>query len=187
MAKKYKTSLKRKNAFFMDFDTQKLANAIEAAGGNIKPAIEAATRKSLPIIQAAFKQEAVEHTRSGDMESTLIDASQTPMIWGKQAKKRFVATTTKGVKGFSGGKVEVVDEESVLFFEYGFDANKQGGLRALWLDVGTPNRPPTKKGKNTGKVKGDYFIFYAVENNLSKIHAIQKQELMRIVESLKGG
>jgi hypothetical protein len=56
VAGKYKTSLKRKDAFFLNFDGRKLANAIEKAGGNIKPALESASRKSLPIIQAEFKK-----------------------------------------------------------------------------------------------------------------------------------
>lgn len=183
MAKKYKSSIKRNNAFFLDFDAQKLANAIEKAGGNIKPAIERAARKSLPIVQREFQAFAEQHKRSGEMANSLVDPSQTNFIWGKNAKKRFVATTTKGVKGFTGGSVQVVSEDDCLYFEYGFDIER-GGIKALWLDVGTPKRPPTKKGKNTGKVKGTYFIFYAVERNLSKIHAIQKAELMKILEDL---
>lgn len=184
MAKKYKTSLKRKDVFFMDFDAQKLANAIEKAGKSIKPAIEAATRKSLPIIQREFEAFAAQHNRSGEMAESLINASQTKFEWGKNAKKKWVGTTTAGKKGFTGGRVEVVDEESVLFFEYGFDVSK-GGIKALWLDVGTPKRPPTEKGKYTGTVDPTFFIYNAVENNLSKIHEIQKQELMKIVEGLK--
>lgn len=169
---KYKTSLKRKDVFFMDFNAQKLANAIEAAGGNIKPAIEAAARKSLPLIQKEFAKFAAEHKQTGRMEQSLIDPSQVTFIWGKNAKKRFVATTTKGVKGFTGGKVEVVSEEDCLYFEYGFDA-KNGGLPALFLDIGTP------------KIKPTFFIYYAVENNLKAIHEIQKAELTKILEGLK--
>lgn len=182
---KYKTSLKRKDVFFMNFDAQKLATAIEKAGGNIKPAIERATRRSLPIIQKEFEKFAAEHDRTGKMAGSLIDASETKFIWGKNAKKRFVGTTTAGKKGFTGGGVQVVSEDDCLFFEYGFDAN-EGGIRALWLDIGTPNRPPRKlDGRDTGKVKPTYFIFYAVENNISKVHAIQKEELTKILEELK--
>lgn len=179
MAKKYKTSLKRSNAFYMDFDSQKLANAIEKAGGKIKPAIEAASRRSLPLIQREFSNFASQHKVSGKMSDSLIDASETKFIWGKEAKKRYVGTTTKGKKGFTGGKVEIVSEEDCLFFEYGFDASK-GGVKALYLDIGTPKRTPKR-----GQVKGTYFIHYAVERNMGKIHAIQKQELTRILEGLK--
>lgn len=184
MAKKYKTSLKRKDVFFMDFDAQKLANAIEKAGGDIKPAIEKAARRSLPIIQKEFQSFAEQHKRTGEMANSLIDPSQVKFIWGKNAKKRFVGSTTAGVKGFTGGSVKVVSEEDCLFFEYGFDV-ATGGIRALWLDVGTPKRPPRQKGGDTGQIEGTYFIFYAVENNLSKIHAIQKEELTKILEGLK--
>ena len=172
MAKKYKTSLKRKDVFFMDFDAQKLANAIEKAGGNIKPAIERAARRSLPIIQREFQAFAEQHKLTGDMARSLIDPSQVTFVWGKNAKKRFVGTTTKGVKGFTGGSVKTVNEEDCLYFEYGFDAN-DGGLPALFLDIGTP------------KIKPTFFIYYAVENNLKRIHEIQKEELTKILEGLK--
>ena len=172
MAKKYKSSLKRKDVFFMDFDAQKLANAIEKAGGNIKPAIERAARRSLPIIQKEFQVFAEQHKLTGDMARSLIDPSQVRFIWGKNAKKRFVGSTTSGVKGFTGGSVKTVSEEDCLYFEYGFDAN-DGGLPALFLDVGTP------------KIKPTFFIYYAVENNLKRIHEIQKEELTKILEGLK--
>ena len=168
---KYKTSLKRKDVFFLDFDAQKLANAIEKAGGDIKPAIEAAARQSLPIIQKEFAKFAAEHKRTGRMADSLIDPSQVDFVWGKNAKKRFVGKTTKGVKGFTGGSVQTVSEEDCLYFEYGFDA-KNGGLPALFLDIGTP------------KIKPTFFIYYAVENNLKAIHSIQKAELMKILEGL---
>jgi hypothetical protein len=181
---KYSTSLKRKDVFHLDFDGKKLADKIEAAGKSIKPAIEAAARRSLPLIQKEFENFASQHERTGMMDDSLIDASQTEFIWGKDAKKRFVGATKKGVKGFSGGSVKVVNEEDCLFFEYGFDANA-GGIRALWLDIGTPKRPPRKKGGNTGAIKPSHFIFYAVENNLGSIHEIQKEELTKILEGLK--
>lgn len=173
MANKYRTSLKRKDAFFLSFEGQKLANAIEKAGGNIKPALESAARKSLPIVQAEFQKFIAEHRLTGETEASLIDPSQTTFIWGKNAKKRFVGTTTKGKKGFTGGSVQVVSEEDCLYFEYGFDA-KKGGLPALFLDIGTP------------KIKPSFFIYYAVENNMKKIHEIQMQELSRIVKELQG-
>lgn len=172
MAKKFKTSLKRNDVFFLDFDAQKLANAIEKAGGNIKPAIERAARRSLPIIQKEFEAFAAQHVATGDMQRSLIDPSQVEFVWGKYAKKKYVGTTTKGVKGFTGGRVDVVSEEDCLFFEYGFEVAK-GGLPALFLDIGTP------------KIKPSFFIYYAVENNMSKIHAIQKEELTKILEGLK--
>ena len=181
---KYSTSMKRNDVFFMNFDARQLAKKIEEAGKSIKPAMEAATRRSLPLIQKDFEGFAAQHDRTGMMGDSLIDASQVELIWGKNAKKRFVGKTKKGVKGFSGGSVKVVSEEEVLFFEYGFDA-EVGGIRALWLDVGTPKRPPRKKGGNTGVIKPSHFIYYAVENNLGKIHDIQKEELTKIVEGLK--
>lgn len=174
---KYKTSLKRTNAFHLDSGAQKLLKQLDDAGKNCKPALEAAARKSLPLVQKSFKEFMSEHRVSGQTEASLIEPSQTEFMWGKQAKKRFVGETKSGVKGFSGGHVEVVSEEDVLFFEYGFDA-KKGGVVALFLDVGTPKRA------GTGKVEASYFIFYAVEDNLAQIHKIQNEELTRVLKGL---
>lgn len=176
---KYKTSLKRKDAFFLNFDGQKLANAIEAAGGNIKPALEAASKKSLPIVQKDFENFISQHHVSGQTEESLIDPSETEFIWGKKAMKRFVGKNKAGKKGFAGGTTQVINEDDCLYFEYGFDA-KEGGVTALYLDVGTPKRTPKR-----GKVDPSYFIYYSVENNMSAIHNIQMQELSRILEDLK--
>lgn len=180
MAKKGKWSRSGQDLLYLDIDTGKILQKIEKAGGNIKPALERAVKRSLPIVQSEFKNFAEKHKRTGGMSDALIDPSQTDFVWGKEAKKRFVGQTKKGVKGFSGGSVEVVSEEDYLFFEYGFDLNTQGGLRALWLDIGTPKRTPKR-----GKVKGKYFIYYGIEKNLSKIHAIQKEELSKIAEGLQ--
>lgn len=176
---KYQTSLKRKNAFFLNFDGRQLAKAIEEAGGNIKPALEAASRKSLPLVQKDFKAFIEQHEHSGDTEKSLIDPSETKYMWGKAAVKKFVGKNQKGKKGFASGSVQIISEEDVLYFEYGFDA-KKNGMPALYLDIGTPKRTPKR-----GVINPTYFIYYTVENNLDKIHAIQKKELEKIVESLR--
>lgn len=163
---------KKGNAFHFDFDSRKLVKAIEEAGGKIKPAIESAAMKSLPVIQKEFAKFASEHKLTGDMERSLIDPSQVTFIWGKAAKKQFIGKNVKGKKGFQGGSVEVVSENDCLFFEYGFDV-EQGGLPALFLDIGTP------------KIKPTFFIYYAIERNYPTIHAIQREELMKILEGLK--
>lgn len=179
MAKKSKFSYKS-NFMYMDFDGSKLVKAIEGAGGNIKPALEAAAKKSIPIFQKEFAQVAQQHEVTGQMAEALIDPSQVTILWGKEAKKRWVGSTTKGKKGFTGGRVEVVSEDDVMFYEYGFDLDKAGGAHALWLDIGTPKRDP-----KYGVVKGNYFVFYTINNNMSKVHAIQNKELSKILEGLK--
>jgi hypothetical protein len=170
---------RKDGAFFFDFDAGKIVKAIEKAGGNIKPAIENASKKGLPIIQREFQSYIAQHRRTGATEASLIDPSQVKFIWGKEAKKRFVGKTTKGKKGFTGGSVEVVSEDDFLFFDYGFDLDN-GGLPALWLDIGTPKRAP-----RYGKVNPSFFVYYGVEKNLKTIHAIQKAELMKILEGLQ--
>ena len=176
---KYQTSLKRKDAFFLNFDGRRLAKAIEDAGGNIRPALEAASRKSLPIVQKDFQAFIDQHEHTGKTEESLIDPSETKFIWGKNAKKKFVGKNKSGKKGFSAGSVQVISEEDVLYFEYGFDA-KKNGMPAMYLDVGTPKRTPKR-----GVIKPSYFIYYSVENNMKQIHDIQRQELEKIVESLR--
>jgi hypothetical protein len=163
VAKRGKSSLKRKDAFFLTTDAKKLIDRIEAAGASVKPAIENAARKSLPIVQKEFQAFISAHKLTGDTEASLIDPSQVEMVWGGAARKRY---------DFKSKSVKVYDDESILYFQYGFDANN-GGLPALFLDVGTP------------KITPSFFIYYAVENNLSKIHALQREELMKIVEGLK--
>lgn len=178
MANKSKWS-RKDGGFFMSFDASRLIKKIEDVGGNVKPAIEAAARRSLPPVQRDFKAFAQAHSITGKMADTLVDPSQVVFIWGEKAKKRFVGKNVKGKKGFQGGEVKVVSAEDCLYFEYGFDAKQEGGLRALWLDIGTPKRPPKR-----GKVKPTFFVYYAIERNLSNIHAIQREELMKILEGL---
>lgn len=54
----------------------------------------------------------------------------------------------------------------------GYDA-KNGGLPAIFLDVGTP------------KMKPYFFRYYAVENNRAQIDQIQKETLNEILRGLK--
>ena len=54
----------------------------------------------------------------------------------------------------------------------GYDA-KNGGLPAIFLDVGTP------------KQKAYFFRYYAVENNSKQISQIQQETLNEILEGLK--
>lgn len=52
-------------------------------------------------------------------------------------------------------------------------AIKEGGLPAIFLDVGTPKQKP------------HFFRYYAVENSRSQIKEIQKTTLNEILEDLK--
>jgi HK97 gp10 family phage protein len=54
----------------------------------------------------------------------------------------------------------------------GYDA-KNGGLPAIFLDVGTP------------KMKPYFFRYYAVENNRAKIEEIQNETLIEILRGLQ--
>ena len=54
----------------------------------------------------------------------------------------------------------------------GYDV-KNGGLPAIFLDVGTPKQKPY------------FFRYYAVENNRQKIEQIQRATLTEILEGLK--
>lgn len=185
MAKgKYKTSLKRNNAFFLSFDGQKLANAIERAGGNIKPALERATKKSLPIVHKEFDKFSSQHEYSGKMHESLIEPSETPIIWGKKAKTKMKGFNKSGKKGFAGTKAVTVGEEDCMYYEYGFDV-KQDGVRALYLDLGTPKRTPQRGPDYRGQIKPTFFIYYTVENNMQRIHDIQINELTKILGDLQ--
>ena len=54
----------------------------------------------------------------------------------------------------------------------GYDA-KNGGLPAIFLDIGTPKQKPY------------FFRYYAVENNRQQIEEIQRATLNEILEGLK--
>ena len=53
----------------------------------------------------------------------------------------------------------------------GYDA-KNGGLPAIFLDVGTPTQKPY------------FFRYYAVENNYAEIHKIQQDTIREILKGL---
>lgn len=63
----------------------------------------------------------------------------------------------------NGGKVEAV---------VGYDA-KNGGLPAIFLDVGTPKQKPY------------FFRYYAVNNNTARLKEVQHAALNEILEGLK--
>lgn len=77
--------------------------------------------------------------------------------------------------GETMGSFTVTDvkiENGVVTALVGYDA-KNGGLPAIFLDVGTP------------KMKPHFFRYYAVENNRGKIEEIQKETLNEILRGLK--
>lgn len=179
MAKvKGSNSIKRNDIFFVDLDTKKIIEKLEKAGKDTKRALERAALRGLPLIEKEFKDFIQDHRVTGETESSLMSASDVQPIWGKVALKKWVGTTTKGKKGFTGGQVKVVNEDDVMFLQYGFRVNKEvSGLPALFLDIGvwengSPRQAPT------------FFMFYAVERNIQNVQALQKEELMKIVEGL---
>lgn len=68
--------------------------------------------------------------------------------------------------------VEPTTKNNVVSGVVGYDA-KNGGLPAIFLDVGTPTQ------------KGYFWKYYAVNNNIDKIHNIQVETLNEILKELK--
>ncbi len=156
MAKKNKyrgSSVKRGNLIEM-YGVDDLLKSIEKAGGKVDEAVKKAVDESLKIVGADMQNFMSGHKHSGD---TYASYEQTPASISDTVK---VGKETYNIKG--GGVTGSV----------GYNV-KQGGLPAIFLDVGTPKQKP------------HFYRYYAVENNRKRIEEIQRATLNEILEGLK--
>lgn len=103
------------------------------------------------------------------MEKALLAGAELP----KRDMLKFIRQhrlTGVTESSFVAGKVEWIND-NYLRFKLGFDI-KQGGLPALFLDIGTP------------KIKPSFFTYYAIENNVSEIYAMQREALEKVVQQI---
>lgn len=176
------SSVKRKEAFFLSYDTNKWlakfnkkAEDFNGKGG----AFERAVARIIPFIKNDFKSFINEHTETGDTADTLMDTPN--LIWGDATYYKSVGKTTKGKKGFTGHQTVVDKTKNILFVEYGFQKDfsyKNQGLPAVFLDIGRPG-VTYKNGTTSKEQKPSFFIYYAIERNLSKFNQIFKEEVMK--------
>lgn len=154
MAKKNRGS-SVKNGIEM-FGVSDLLKKIEAAGGNVNKAVQKAVDNSLEQVGMKMQLFMLEHRQSGDTYKSFEQnpAKETEAVKiGKETYK-----VKDGVTGIVGYNV------------------KKGGLPAVFLDVGAPNRTPNYKAY--------YFRYYAIENSRSQIHDIQQETLKEILKGL---
>lgn len=178
MAKRHSSSIKRKNAFFLDFDTtqwlkqfDKKAEDFNGKGG----AFERAVARITHLVGQDFLVFMNQHNLTGSTMSSLTP--QPKLYWGDTTYYKTVGTTTKGKRGFTGHEVKVDRTENILFVEYGFQVD-QGGLPAVFLDIGRPG-VKYKNGTVSKEVKPSFFIYYAVEKNLRTFNKIFREEVMK--------
>lgn len=172
------SSIKRKNAFFLDFDTTQWLKQFNKTADDFKGsngAFERAVKRIVPMVEQEFRSFMSSH----NLTNTTIDSlmGQPELTWGDSPKFKNVGKTTKGKKGFSGHETKVVGKEHMLFVEYGFQIDK-GGLPALFLDIGRPGIR-YKSGKVSKEQKPSFFIYYAVERNIGKFNEIFKEEVLK--------
>lgn len=147
------SSVKRGNLIDM-YGVSDLLKNIEKAGGRVDAAVQKAVDASLKIV--GDDMQAYMATRI-DTGETYGSYEQTPARITDQIK---VGKDTYNIKG--GGVAGSV----------GYNV-KDGGLPAIFIDVGTP------------KIKPSFFRYYAVENNRKKIEEVQRATLNEILEGLK--
>ena len=172
------SSVKRKEAFFLEFDTHnwlkkfnKKAEDFNGKGG----AFERAVARIIPLIKSDFQSFISQHHETGATEDSLMENAN--FLWGDTDYYRYVGKTTKGKKGFTGGEVKVDKTKNILFVEYGF-LKDEGGLPAIFLDIGRPGIK-YKNGTVSKEQSPSFFIYYAIERNLPMFNKIFKEEVMK--------
>lgn len=177
MAKKYRSSFKRSDAYFINVEVGDLLKKIEQASskGVMKRALINASYKGIGIVERSMRSFISQHRRTGRTEESLMKPSEVVFLEGKEALKRWKEISKGKVKKQVGTK----DESDIIFFEYGFKES-EGGLPALFLDIGTKAH-----GKHPGQ-KGHFFIYYSVADHMSEIHKVQAEELKEILKELGG-
>lgn len=172
------SSVKRKEAFFLSFDTtqwlkkfNKTAEDFNGKGG----AFERAVARMIPLIETEFRTFMAGHTDTGDTINSLMDRPN--LYWGDTTFYKSVGKTTKGKKGFTGHETVVDKTKNILFVEYGFEKDK-GGLPAIFLDIGRPGIK-YNNGTVSKEMKPSFFIYYAIERNLGRFNQIFKEEVLK--------
>lgn len=176
------SSLKRKEAFFLNFDTNKWlekfgkkAEDFNGKGG----AFERAVAKMIPLVKADFQAFINEHKETGDTAETLMETPN--LYWGDQTYYKSVGKTTKGKKGFTGHETKIDKTKNILFVEYGFQKDfkyKNQGLPAVFLDIGRPGIH-YKNGTTSKEMKPTYFVYYTINKHLGTFNKIFKEEVMK--------
>lgn len=172
------SSLKRKDRFFLDFDTtkwlQQFGKTVEDFNGK-GGAFERAVARMMPLVEGDFKEFMAQHEQTGKTIKSLMDNPN--LYWDEVTYYKNVGTTTKGKKGFSGHEVKIDKTKNLLFVEYGFLMD-QGGEAALFLDIG--RQGITYADGTKGKAQAPtFFVYNTINNRLSDFNKIFREEVMK--------
>lgn len=172
------SSVKRKEAFFLDFDTnqwlKKFEKKVEDFNGK-GGAFERAVARMIPLIKAEFEAFMADHKLTGATADSLMTTPN--LYWGDSTYYKSVGRNTAGKKGFTHHDVVVDKTKNILFVEYGFKLS-EGGLPAVFLDIGRPG-VKYKNGTVSRAQRPSYFVYYAIERNIRKFNEIFKEEVMK--------
>lgn len=115
------------------------------------------------------------------VEKSLLESAELPK---KQMLDFIRQHKDTGVTEDSFVEAKIKWKGETVTMKMGFDI-ENGGLPALFLDIGTPSHSGRK---GTGVVKGltpTFFIYYAIENNAEAIRQKQLEVLNEILKELK--
>ena len=135
------------------YGVSELLKQIEAAGGKVDEAVKKTVNASLKVVGDDMQNFMSGHKLSGDTYESfeIIPATNSDTV--KVGRETY--RVKSGVTGSVGYNI------------------KEGGLPAIFLDVGTPKQRPY------------FFRYYAVNNNTKRLAEIQRATLNEILEGLK--
>lgn len=143
------------------FGLTEIVRKLDRAGARVNSSVESALRASIVPVEDDLKAFMKRHLEGQPTPSTQKTA---PRGVGEAESSRY-----RKINWSRGG--------NVLNVEVGYDKSR-GGLHALFLDVGT------KDSVGTPLIKPTFFVYYAVNNNLNRIHRIQVDTLNDIFREL---
>lgn len=177
MAKGHSSSIKRKNALYLEFDTYKWLEQFDkkvedfnGKGG----AFERAVARIVKVVNQDITTFMNEHNVTG---ATMESLTPAPILtWGDDSYFKQLGKKKKKVNSSDANK-------NILFVEFGFQIDK-GGLPSIFLDVG---RPGIKyKNGYVGKPQQPHFVlYYVVERNMATFNKYFKEEVMKELEGLR--
>lgn len=170
------SSVKRKDLFYLDFDTtnflkqfEKKAEDFNGRGG----AFERAMQRMIPLVKQDFSAFIQQHEHSGITERSLMDENEAILKWGKAVNFKIPNPEAKQSK-------KVNKTKNVLSVIYGFklEEGTSAGEAAIFLDVGRPGIK-YKNGNTSKPMTPTYFVYYTIEKNMRKFNEIFREEVMK--------
>ena len=135
---------------------------------NLKKDLEPVFMESFKIVEGDLKQFMIDHAGKHSGKHTYDTFVEAKV--GEFRGKRSVGIGEEGMRGFASRQI-VYNEETTIFLETGYSL-EDGGLPALFWDIGTPTNTP----------KAHYFVFYAIQDHFQEIKKQQTEAIQKIIE-----